>query len=42
LKGDVNLSTQIINQTPSAGQGPSGQELRNRAMTLARTATGRL
>ena len=42
LKGDVYVSVQIANQTPTAEQGLNGQELRNRAMTLARTAVGRL
>jgi hypothetical protein len=42
LKGDVYLSIQVINQTPAAEQGLSGQELRNRALALARAAVGRL
>jgi hypothetical protein len=42
LRGDVYLSIQVINQTPAAEQGLRGEELRGRAMALARTALGRL
>jgi hypothetical protein len=42
LRGDVYLSIQIINQTPTAEQSLRGEELRGRTMALARAAAGRL